>query len=345
MSGHAETLHGGEAWLSAFVPVSAVLITYNHELYVEAALRSVLNQTHPLDIVVSDDASTDSTVEIIRGVLANYSGPHRIRMRVSPRNRGLVNNVNQSFSLAEGELIVLFEGDDISEPDRVALLVARYLAVDRRIGGLGSGITRMSAEGALQDEVIWPVTGATAGEVADGRWAVQGCTLAIRRSAWQQFGPITRSLKAADLALWWRAAFAEEGGLSFVPKALVRYRSHFTNVSSTFRLRFDSLAAMKSACTFLLPHEVAQVVEVKRMQRARPLSRMTDEQRAAFADLMRVSKKRARLVYAIAKKPRYQWIRPVIAALREPQLSGFAIRALSTGISPALRRMMRGSRR
>src|SRR5439155_19844125 len=116
------------------------LITYNQERYVRQALSSVLNQTYPMDLIISDDRSADRTYDLIRDELDNHAGHHRIRLRSGQHNLGVCGNQNASIRLAEGELIVLFEGDDESAPHRVETLVTAYLAHGRRVAALGSAI-------------------------------------------------------------------------------------------------------------------------------------------------------------------------------------------------------------
>ena len=108
-----------------------------------SALESVLAQTYPLDLIIADDCSTDATLSVIEDNLADYSGPHRIRVLRAVRNRGICGNQNAALGLAEGELIVLFEGDDVSAPDRVAHLVSAYRENGRAVGALGSAVRKI----------------------------------------------------------------------------------------------------------------------------------------------------------------------------------------------------------
>src|SRR5205823_3084986 len=139
-------------WREQPVPVSATLITYNQEDYVRQALESVLAQTYPLDVVLADDGSTDGTVAVMEAVLRDYNGPHRIALRHGGPNQGICRNQNVALALTRGELIVLFEGDDVSLPNRVEELVKAYLAAGRKPTVLGSSIRRMDQHGSLSDE-------------------------------------------------------------------------------------------------------------------------------------------------------------------------------------------------
>ena len=69
--------------------VAVVMCTYNGEKYLRAQLDSIFAQTYPLsEVIVQDDCSTDSTVEILR----DYAQRH-------PNLHVYVNNSNMGFNL------------------------------------------------------------------------------------------------------------------------------------------------------------------------------------------------------------------------------------------------------
>src|SRR5262245_47942738 len=103
--------------------VTMGLLTHNRERYVREAVMSVLAQTYsPLQIVVCDDASTDTTPQIVRDALAAYSGPHRLLAIQNMTNMG-VGSYNHLMKVAKGELIVIAHDDDVSYPIRVERIV------------------------------------------------------------------------------------------------------------------------------------------------------------------------------------------------------------------------------
>ena len=257
MNEMVEVISEASDWRKQPVAVSAALITYNHEAFIRLALESILAQTYPLDLVISDDCSTDQTVAVMEAALCNYSGPHRIRLRRGKRNLGVCRNQNATLGLTEGELIVLFEGDDISIPDRVAQLVQNYRAREGRVGALGSGIRKIDRQGTLGEEVSWPTTSGDAWTMVRSEWNVHGCGLAIRRDCFFEVGLINRHLISGDITLWMRGAFVQEGGLAQVPNALVLYRLHGDNVSSRVRLGFESPEFLQECCRQLLKNEIA----------------------------------------------------------------------------------------
>ena len=107
---------------------SFCLVTYNHAKYVEEALISALNQTYsPLEIVISDDASSDETTERIDAILRDYSGPHKVIYNRNPQNLGIRENLNKVlYDLCNGEFIFLAGGDDISDPRRVEACIRLF---------------------------------------------------------------------------------------------------------------------------------------------------------------------------------------------------------------------------
>jgi glycosyltransferase involved in cell wall biosynthesis len=88
--------------------VSVVVPVWNGETHLRESLDSILGQTYPrLEVIVVDDASTDSTPDI----LASYGD--RIRVHSQQSTRGIYGNANDGIALARGELIGVFHADDV----------------------------------------------------------------------------------------------------------------------------------------------------------------------------------------------------------------------------------------
>lgn len=98
---------------------SVILLTYNQEQFVEEAFLSLLNQDmDDLEVVVSDDCSSDATWKKIQTLADGYQGSKKIILSRNAENIGIVSNYSAAVKKSAGELIFTAAGDDISLPDR-----------------------------------------------------------------------------------------------------------------------------------------------------------------------------------------------------------------------------------
>ena len=110
------------------VRASVVLLTYNQEAYVQEALQSLLSQDYDdLEIVVSDDASTDGTWQVIQQKFVEYTGHKRVVLNRNERNLGIVGNYFKAFSVATGDVIFTAAGDDVSLPNRCSACINMWI--------------------------------------------------------------------------------------------------------------------------------------------------------------------------------------------------------------------------
>jgi len=104
--------------------VSFAVIAYNQQSYIRQAVEGAFAQTYsPLEIILSDDCSTDRTFEIMQEMAAAYSGPHLVKVRQTQANMGVFPHVTQVAKIAGGEFVILAAGDDISNEERVSRLI------------------------------------------------------------------------------------------------------------------------------------------------------------------------------------------------------------------------------
>lgn len=100
--------------------VSVIIPTYNSEQYIAKALKSVFNQSYRnLEVILIDDASTDSTVRIARSF-----HDQRLRIVSNEQNRGVSYGRNLGIAQAQGKWIALLDSDDWYATERLAKLVA-----------------------------------------------------------------------------------------------------------------------------------------------------------------------------------------------------------------------------
>ena len=97
-----------------------LMAVHDGEPFVGEAVRSVLDQSFTdFELLVVDDASTDSTVEIVEG----FHDP-RIRLMRNEHNLGQVPSLNRGLREARGEYVARIDADDACLPDRLMRQVA-----------------------------------------------------------------------------------------------------------------------------------------------------------------------------------------------------------------------------
>jgi glycosyltransferase involved in cell wall biosynthesis len=100
--------------------ISVIMANYNCAQYLNDAIRSVQNQQlQNIEIIVSDDASSDQSVDIVNGLMAK---DFRIRLLRNDQNRGPAAARNRAIDVAAGEWIAIMDSDDLMHPQRLAML-------------------------------------------------------------------------------------------------------------------------------------------------------------------------------------------------------------------------------
>src|SRR5262249_58631937 len=101
--------------------VSVIMANYNGAAHLTDAIRSIQGQSlRDLEIIVSDDASSDDSVRIVTELMAEDP---RIRLVRGERNGGPAAARNRALSLTKGEWIAVIDSDDLVHPDRLTTLV------------------------------------------------------------------------------------------------------------------------------------------------------------------------------------------------------------------------------
>jgi glycosyltransferase involved in cell wall biosynthesis len=203
---------------------SIVLMSYNQEEYVAESVMSVLTQEGPpLEIILSDDCSTDATFEIMQKIVDAYSGPHRVILRRNDVNQGLIRHYRTVFELSSGDVIIVAAGDDLSLPDRAVLIREVFDTTDAWL--VYSHATCIDTEG----QEIPPMylgaklhQGADLETIAVATSLYVGATGAYRRELFQKYGQVTNPRALEDLIFGFRAAL--ENRIRFIDRPLIRYR-------------------------------------------------------------------------------------------------------------------------
>lgn len=221
--------------------ISFLLFAYNQERYIGAAVRAALSQTYsPLEIIISDDASTDRTFAIIEDEVAAYEGPHLVRVNRNDTNLGLGAHVNWMFGEAQGELFIMAGGDDISLPRRTESIYNAYVTSKEKVRALFSATVIIDSESVVHGILDDPPPKARADlqyMAVKMRPLVAGFAAAWHRSVYDYFGPMLPKTNYEDLALSLRAVIL--GKIEYLSEPLVLYRRHRNSITGQLRLSPD----------------------------------------------------------------------------------------------------------
>lgn len=208
--------------------ISVIVSTYNGERYIKETIASLLSQTFgDLELIVSNDGSTDRTTEIVRSFDDN-----RLIVVESDQNRGIAHSQNQAFSLARGEYIALQDHDDLSLPGRLERQLA-FLEEHRNVGLVGSGCIVIDEEGKPTGG--WTVLVSD----IDLKWSLLihnpflHTSLMIRRKALGTIAGYSHDARfsyAEDYEFLSR--FAMTHMVANIPEPLVKWREHESQASS-----------------------------------------------------------------------------------------------------------------
>jgi glycosyltransferase involved in cell wall biosynthesis len=192
--------------------VSVVVAAYDCERYIAATLESALAQDHePMEVIVVDDGSTDSTAEIVQ----------RYDVRLIRRaNGGQGAAKNTGVASAGGPLIAFLDHDDLWAPRKIARQVAALAAAPDAAGALSR------LEVLLEPGVPHPEWLPRSREYP---WFPPSSWL-VRRSTFDAIGLFDEASNVPDFDWMLRA---RDLGLTFaiVPEVLGAYRIHGRNAS------------------------------------------------------------------------------------------------------------------
>ncbi|MDF2048611.1 glycosyltransferase [Arthrobacter sp. Cr_A7] len=201
-------------WPEVTGRVTVIVPAYNESAGIEAAVRSIVASTHPVEIIVVDDGSTDGTADIVDAL--GLPGVTVIRKE----NGGKPSALNAGLQAATHNLVVMVDGDTVFEPDTVHALIQPF--ADPRVGAI-SGNTKVANRGGILGawQHIEYVVGFNLDrrlfDVAECMPTVPGAIGAFRRDALLRVGGVSDDTLAEDTDLTmslcrdgWRVVYKDD---------------------------------------------------------------------------------------------------------------------------------------
>lgn len=112
--------------------VSVVIVNFNGEAYLASCLEALARQSHPLEVIVVDNASEDRSLQEVDTFQAQHPDL-AIRVLANRQNAGFCQGNNQGIAVSSGEFVLALNADVTLAPDWIAI-VAGLMQSDPTIG-------------------------------------------------------------------------------------------------------------------------------------------------------------------------------------------------------------------
>ncbi|WP_163852273.1 glycosyltransferase family 2 protein [Pseudooceanicola aestuarii] len=202
--------------------ISIIMPTYNAAAFVAETVQSVLGQSFgDFEFLAVDSASTDGTVEILRG-----TGDPRLEVIALPFVCEAPIKRNLGFARARGDYVALVDADDIMMPDRLARQLA-FLEANPQVHVLGSSYITFEA-GQPDKPVIQPAEDGLikAHFLSVAGNAIHSPTVMMRRDFQQAHSLNFRVVRMGEGHRFWNDCMVAGARFANITDPLLRYRKH-----------------------------------------------------------------------------------------------------------------------
>ncbi|WP_033147758.1 glycosyltransferase [Prevotella sp. P6B1] len=220
--------------------ISVCIATYNGEKFIRQQLESILPQLSMNDeIVISDDHSTDNTIEIIKSLkdarihLYFHEADIHAMFHIDRSTHNFVN----ALSHANGDIIFLADQDDFWLPNKVETTIQQLKSYDLVISNCIIGDEALNTTGKMYSD-IRPFKTGVLNNIIKSHYL--GCCMAFRKDVYQKALPFPKHGVAHDL---WIGLTAERFfRVGYIKQPLVIYRRHTGTVTYSGKENKTSLA-------------------------------------------------------------------------------------------------------
>ena len=225
--------------------VSIIIPTYNGAKYIKETIDSCLNQSYKnIEIIVVDDCSSDSTVDILK------SYENRIHLTINKTNQGIVKNLNNMTLGLESEYFIFLGHDDILPTNHIEIMIGEFDDDTIAVHCNSMGIDGNGNETKLirSDDIQITKTKNCMFELSIDNF-ISSCGMLHRTDIFQKLNGWDDEYKQYGEWLYYIREL-EFGNIKYTTKTKAFYRRHETNITNTFKNKDvkRSLNKYKRAC-------------------------------------------------------------------------------------------------
>ena len=245
--------------------ISVCVRTHNQERFIREALDSVLRQhtTFPFEIIISDDASTDGTIAILKEF--QMQNPDKVRLLLQETNVGGPENVKRVIEASQAKYVTCLDGDDFYTDAYKLQKQVEFLEAHGEYAACFHNTWYADEKGRLYSLFNRPDFHAIhdAHEFIRERWFVP-IHSAVQRREYIEFPDWYNSVMNDDYVV--HLSVAKHGPYYYMPDVMVAYRRHGDNTSHAYRdmiLTNTQLCAILENMKPLYPAEYAADFDVR----------------------------------------------------------------------------------
>lgn len=201
---------------------SVCMATYNGSKYIAKQLESIIPQLGVSDeIIISDDSSTDDTIEIIRAF-----NDGRIKIFENQKFENPIFNFENAINQSSGSIIVLSDQDDIWHSEKIKYMTEALETSDMVV----CDCSFINAQGKVLVDSYFDLVGSGSGFIKNlQKNTYFGCCMAFNRKLLKKALPFPKDIPMHDIWLGFVADLFFK--VSFIPQKLTLYRKHDNNAS------------------------------------------------------------------------------------------------------------------
>ena len=232
--------------------ISVCIATYNGEKFLRQQIESILSQlSHDDEIIVSDDCSSDRTVDLLREFK-----DERIKLFVNDSNVGVVKNFENAIKNSTQEFIFLSDQDDVWTPNKVEVVKKMLNEYDF----VSHNANIINEEGGKTGADYFSVRNTKYGYL-NNLWKMGylGCCMAFNRKCLSDILPFPNNILWHDM--WIAAVLHLKYKGVLLNQCLLQYRRHDSNVSTSsekseysfgFKIKYRAIMFCNSLLRFII---------------------------------------------------------------------------------------------